>query len=79
MGVAAGVVQPIRSVLLPTVATTSVGAPGTSVGVTVTSSEAGPGSPLLFRARTWKVWRVLPVRPVTVWEVVAPEASVHAP
>ena len=49
-------------------------------GVAVASPEAAPATSLC--ARTWKVWSVSFVRPVTVWlvvSVVLPVMSVQAP
>ncbi len=68
----AGAVQSSFTAWWPSVTVRPVGAPGTLAGVAVASLESA-ALPTLFTARTWKVYSVPFVRPVTVWlAVVAP-------
>jgi hypothetical protein len=64
-----GAVKLTLAVVLPGVATTLVGLPGTLNGVTLfEGAEAAPG-PAAFVATTVNVYAVPLVRPVTMWVV----------
>jgi hypothetical protein len=67
----AGAVHDTTARVLPGMADTPVGGPGTGRGVTAALGAEGGPSPATFVAKTVNVYEVPFVSPVTVHEVVA--------
>ena len=75
----AGAVNATVACVLPAVAVTAVGAPGTVMGVTLFEGAEGALEPAAFVATTVKVYAVPLVRPVTMCEVLVLPALLSTP